>query len=425
MSDPHPAARLPRLRWRMYAILVAAYVLVYFHRMAPGVVANELQRAFDASSAALGGLAAAYFYVYAAMQLPAGVLADTWGTRRTVVAGNVVAALGAVLFASAGSLAQATLGRLAIGAGVSVVFVGLMKFNAVWFEGRHYGKVAGLTLLIGNLGSIAAAGPLAGLLVLVGWREVFVAVGALSLVLAVLTWVCVRDRPEDTGLPSLHAPPPATARPHWSGELLAVLRERRLWPVVVVQFGMIGGFYAFVGLWAVPLLERAHGLVRAAAAGYATTALVVFALGSLTLGGVSDRLGRRKPVLVAAVALYLAACLLLAAAPWAPGTGGYALFVALGLGAAGLTITFPLGRELGPPALAGMAISVVNSGAFIGTALMQPLFGALLDVTGGFAAGLWLLAAGAALALVAALATTETRCRNLAAAPAVPVQRAP
>ena len=63
-----------------------------------------------------------------------------------------------------------------------------------------------------------------------------------------------------------------------------------------------------------------------------------------------------------------------------------------------------------------MAISVVNSGAFLGTALMQPLFGALVDRSGGFAAGLWLLAAGAVLALAAALACTETRCRNLAAA---------
>ncbi|HNI22061.1 MAG TPA: MFS transporter [Plasticicumulans sp.] len=416
MTEAHAAPGLSRLRWRMYALLVGAYVLVYFHRMAPGVVAGELQQAFEASAAALGGLAAAYFYIYAAMQLPAGVLADTWGTRRTVVAGSIVAALGAVLFASAGSLAQATLGRLAIGAGVSVVFVGLMKFNAVWFEGRHYGKVAGLTLLIGNLGSIAAAGPLAGLLALVGWREVFTAIGGLSLVLAALTWQFVRDRPEEAGLAPLHVLPPAAARPHWSKELAAVLRERRLWPVVLVQFGMIGGFYAFVGLWAVPLLERAHGLARPAAAAHVTTALAVFALGSLTLGGLSDRLGRRKPVLVGAVGLYLLACLALAAAPWTPGGGGHALFAALGLGAAGLTITFPLGRELGPPALAGMAISVVNSGAFLGTALMQPLFGALVDRSGGFAAGLWLLAAGAGLALAAALACTETRCRNLAAA---------
>jgi len=99
MTEPHAAPGLSRLRWRMYALLVGAYVLVYFHRMAPGVVAGELQQAFEASAAALGGLAAAYFYIYAAMQLPAGVLADTWGTRRTVVAGNIVAALGAVLLA--------------------------------------------------------------------------------------------------------------------------------------------------------------------------------------------------------------------------------------------------------------------------------------------------------------------------------------
>src|SRR5450756_2407048 len=75
-----------------------AFVLAFFHRLAPGAIAGELQQAFGTSSASLGLLAATYFYVYFAMQVPSGILADTLGPRRLFTAGALVAGAGSVLF---------------------------------------------------------------------------------------------------------------------------------------------------------------------------------------------------------------------------------------------------------------------------------------------------------------------------------------
>ena len=292
-------------RWSIYAILVVTYMLAFFHRMAPAVISADLMAAFQTSGAALGSLAAMYFYIYTGMQIPAGVLADTLGARVTVTAGSLVAGVGSLIFGMAGSFATASLGRALVGLGVSVVFVGLFKSNSVWFSDRNFGMISGLTLLLGNLGAISSAGPLAGVLRSYSWRNVFVVLGVATLVLALLTALLVRNRPEDMGLPSLremegklsHSPRDR----HWAGDLKSVLGTWAAWPGLWVGMGMVGSMLAFVGLWAIPFLRDVHGLGRSAGAVYTTTSLAGFAVGSMLAGWLSDRMGRRKPVILAAV----------------------------------------------------------------------------------------------------------------------------
>lgn len=427
----HDIARFERVRWRIYAVLVAAYMLAFFHRFAPAMVSAELSQAFGISAAALGSLAAMYFYIYTAMQIPAGVLADTLGSRFAVTLGNIVAGAGSVVFGLAESFATASTGRFLVGLGVSVVFVGLMKSNSVWFSERRYGTISGLTLLLGNLGAIAATGPLALMLLHVDWRALFVVLGLVAIGLGVVSWWVVRDRPEDLGFPSVremeghaaHAP----RTQHWVHDLRAVLANRRLWPGFVYDFGVAGSLFGMLGLWAVPLLRDLHGLSRGEASMYTTLATAAFALGCLAAGSLSDRLRRRRPVLQAGATVYLLVCLTLLFLPWAPGPVALGLFALLGLSAGSFVVAYAHAKEVTAPALAGMAIALVNTGLFLGTALFQPLFGwgmdlgwdgRLLDGVPVYAGadyrrGLWLLAGFAALAAAASCFLVETSCRNI------------
>ncbi|NWG87842.1 MAG: MFS transporter [Hydrogenophilaceae bacterium] len=304
MLSPQDYARFQRVRWTVYALLVVSYMLVYFHRMAPGVVAADLMQAFHTTGAQLGSLAAMYYYVYTAMQLPSGILADTLGPRISVTVGAVVAGVGSILFGLAPDLATASAGRFLVGLGVSVVFVGLMRSNTVWFSERRYGLVSGLTLFLGNLGSILAAGPLAALLLWFSWRNVFVAAGLASLLLALLTFLFVRNRPEDAGFPSVRAmageAEHALSERHWWHDLKAVLGNRKVWPGFWVNFGVTGSLFAFAGLWGVPLMRDLFGLTRGEASLYTTAALAGFAVGTFFMGWLSDRLHRRRPVILGA-----------------------------------------------------------------------------------------------------------------------------
>lgn len=149
--------------------------------MAPGVVSEYLMGAFQTSGSELGALSKIYFFVCAFMQVPSGVIADTFGTRMSVINGNLVAGTGSIVFGLSGSFAMACLGRFLVGLGVSVVFVSIMKSNSVWFYERVFAFMSGITLLVGNLGSVLAAGPLAALLTTFAWRNVFMGIGAFKL----------------------------------------------------------------------------------------------------------------------------------------------------------------------------------------------------------------------------------------------------
>lgn len=436
-TQDHPAYDLSRFalaRWSIFAILILAYMLVFFHRMAPAVVAADLMRTFGITGAALGSLAAMYFYVYTVMQIPAGILADTLGARATVAAGNLVAGTGSILFGLAGTFWEASVGRGLVGLGVSVVFVGLFKSNSVWFSERNYGLVSGLTLLFGNVGAISSAGPLAALLEVYSWRSVFIALGIGTMFLAALTLLAVRNRPEDLGFPSVREmdgqPAHRERQQHWRQQLRGVVTTRAVWPAFWVDLGMVGSMLAFVGLWAIPYLRDVHGLARSAAAVYTTMALAGFALGSLGAGWFSDRIGRRRTVIVVGTLGYALTCAAFALLSWTSPWVGMALFASLGFFSGGFIVTFAAAKEVVPPASAGMAVGLVNTGLFLGAACMQPLFGWAMDLfwqgqvsagvrvyaVGNYRLGFLLMIGFALLAVVGAIRVRETHCRNLTVA---------
>lgn len=425
MLSPAQQAQLQRLRWTAFIVVGLAFVLSFFHRFAPAAIASDLQAAFQIHSAALGGLAATYFYVYTLMQIPTGVLADTLGPRRIVAAGGVIAGLGSLLFGLADSFSLATVGRLLVGLGVSVTFIALLKLNAVWFNERHFGTLTGLTILLGNLGAVLAASPLAWALGHISWREVFVVIGLLSLFLAWLAWWLVRDNPSQVGLPSLRELDGKTAHPahhgHWYDGLMHVAGNRATWPGFFVNLGVSGTLFAFAGLWAVPFLTQGHGWDRTTATAHTSILLAAFAIGAFFIGTLSDRLGRRKPVVIITCGLYLTTWIPLLFG-WELQSGwSHALFFLMGLGAAGFTLTWACAKEVNRHALSGMATSLVNTGAFLGAAILQPLVGWAIDHAAEgsgpplnlthYQVGVAVLTVFALFGWMASFALRETNCR--------------
>lgn len=428
--------RFVRMRWTIFALLVTAYVLAFFHRVAPGVMTGELMLAFNTSAATLGSLSAMYFYIYAAMQLPSGVLADRLGARVTVGAGSLVAAAGSLLFGLAPDFGSAALGRLLTGFGVSVAFVGLLKSNTVWFPAERFAMISGAVMLVGNLGSIFAAGPLAAIVSVVPWRHVFIGASAVSLMLSLLIFAFVRNRPQDAGLQPLPAThhSPAIDEQHWLRDLWTVLRNRDAWPGFWALFGVGGCFMAFAGLWGVPLLRDVFGLTRGAAALYTTAALATGALGSFAAGWISDHLRLRRPVIISSLALATLGWLGLAALPWGPGWLGFLLYMMVGGGTAGVVVNYAAIKELMPPGVSGMAMALANTGVFAGAAFMQPAFGWTMDLSWDgsmvdgvrhyawtdYRNGLWLSFGVALLGLVSAFFIREPRRHEPAIVDAMP-----
>ena len=280
-------------------------------------------------------------------------------------------------------------------------------------------------MLIGNLGSVLAGAPLSALAQATGWRGVFVGVGVLSLVLAALCWLIVRDRPEQEGAAPVAAP--RFDRTVLFNSLLSVVRNRATWPAILVNTGLCGAFFTFAGLWTVPYLMQVHEMTRPVAASHLSLWFGGFAVGCFFIGTLSDRIGRRKPVLIIASHLYVALWLIWLSGVAMPLAASYALFAVMGLSTAGFSLTWACAKEVNPPLLSGMSTSVANMGGFFAGALLQPLVGWLMDLgwKGEMLAGarLYDLAAwrGGVLvvtlcAVIGAIASwriVETRCRNI------------
>jgi hypothetical protein len=180
---------------------LGAYLLSFFHRVAPAAISGDLQSAFEIGGAQLGTLAATYFYVYTLMQIPTGVLADTLGRARSSRSGRPHRRFGSLLFGLAPSFELAFAGRTLVGFGVSVAFIAMLKLIAVWYEENRFATLVGAMMFLGNVGTMTAGTPLAWGAQAAGWRAVFVAIGVLSLLIGAAAWFLVQDRPGEKGAP--------------------------------------------------------------------------------------------------------------------------------------------------------------------------------------------------------------------------------
>jgi sugar phosphate permease len=426
--SPYPPLRLAWLIWGLASLF---YVIGFFHRLAPAVMTRELMQDFDISAAALGNLSGFYFYSYWLMQIPTGVLADSWGPRRLLTFGALGSAVGAILFALSPGMVLACIGRLLIGGCVAVAYVVTLKLAVNWFPIRYFSMISGLGLLAGILGAVTAGVPLRLLIDGLGWRPVMLSAAAVTGLLAAVTWALVRDDPSERGYRS-HAvrptrPEASTRVSAWAG-IVQVFRYANIWLLFFIPASLVGSVLTFCGLWGVPYLTTHYGLSTAQAASLTSLLMICWAAASPVFGWLSDRVGRRKPLMILGQILAGLGWALILMVPGHSSTILTILTAATGVCSASFIICWSLAKESVPTHLAGTVSGVINMGIMLGPTLLQPAVGWMLDrrwegaVREGvrvysleaFQAAFGLMLAWILLALVLLGFTRETACRQAA-----------
>ncbi len=377
-----------RFRWLIFAILAGAYLLVYFHRLSMSVVADDLTRDFQTSASVIGLLGSLYFYIYAAMQIPAGLLSDSWGPRKTVSFFLLIAAVGSVIFGLSPNIGVAFIGRAMVGLGVSMVFIPTMKILSQWFWAREFAFMTGILNAVGGCGALVATWVLALAGERIGWRLSFEFIGFITFLIVILAWIIVRDRPEEKGWPSLaeidgleEAWPQVEEIPLWRG-VRRVVTEKYFWPVAVWFFFDCGLFFGFGGLWAGPYLKHVYGLTKNEAGAVLSMIAWGMIFGSPILGLLSDRIfkSRKKIIRAAAFVLAIDMAVLLILPDGLPRPVLYLVFLVLSVCASSIVvISFTTTKELFPVEIAGTSTGMVNIFPFLGGAVFMPLLGRILD----------------------------------------------
>lgn len=380
-------------RWAIFGVLSIIYFLACLHRISPTVIAGDLVEEFGADATALGVMASAYFYLYAAVQPPVGMLSDTLGPRAVTTVFAVIACAGVLVFGFAPSMGVATAGRALVGIGVGGVFIPGLKIFSRWFKKTEFAAITGVFLAFGNAGNLSASLPLTYLVVMLGWRMSFYAIGVITLAMALCAWLILRDKPEDKGWEAIEPQPGPAADDALDipadisafKRLSMVLGNPGFWMVTMSYFFFGGPALTFQGLWAVPYLIDVHGYSRMAAGGMLMLLPLGFVIGAPAIGFLADRLKfGRKQVILCSVGLALACWsvfLFTSAKP--PSIIIGPLFLIIGIcGGGTLSLYFAITKELFPAWLTGTAIGLMNPAAFLGTALFQPFTGRLMDIVG-------------------------------------------
>jgi MFS family permease len=355
----------------MWALAAAFYLVAIFHRMSLGVASLDAAERFGVSTSAIALLSTVQLAVYLAMQIPAGLLADRLGPRRSLTLGLLAMGVGELLFAFSPTLAPAVVGRALVGAGDACMFLNVLRVAALWLPPRRYALAAALTAACGAFGQLLSTAPLSAALSDVGWTPTFAASGVLTAVLAILAVNRLQDRPAGAAVQS-HAAVLPTLLKAWR----APATRHGLW----VHFALMAPFVTLTGLWAFPYLVEDQSLGRGTAAGLLAGAVLAFGLSAPVLASLVGRRPQRRGPLTSAAALILAAGLALLVG-WPGGHPPVEVIAAVlclcGIGGAASMLAFDLARE-GSPGAGGSASGMVNLGGFGAAIVAQSAIGLLV-----------------------------------------------
>jgi sugar phosphate permease len=405
--------------WLVWGLAAAFYFSDYMARVAPGVMHRYLQIDFGINEAGFGILTASFYIPYILMQIPVGLTVDRLSIRWLLTIMSLVTAFGCCVFGLADGLLMASIGRMLIGFSAAFAFVCSLRLATSWFPPTMLGLLAGLTQALGMLGAAAGEAPVSFLVSNVGWRHSMLIIAFLFIALAGLLYQFIQDRPG-----SHRHEAGAAKRITILQSLKIILSSRQTW-LNALYAGFLFGPTAVIGEAIGPAyLQFGRGL-GAHAAAFATGLIFIgWGISGPLSGWLSDRMGRRKPLMILSAACGVVFTTLFVFLPNLSQTNAYLLFFVFGLTNTGVAIAYAVSTELHDRNVVGTSIAFTNMTSIFVGALLQPLVGRLVDMVSGsraynvetlllsdFQAGLKILPLCSLVALILAFTVKETYCK--------------
>lgn len=409
----------PLLPWVVWGVAALCYAIAIVNRSSLAALGPAAQEHFEIDATTLALFPMIQLIVYAALQIPVGVLLDKVGSSSMILGGALLMVLGQVMLATVHNVELAILARVLVGAGDACTFISVMRLLPEWFALRQLPTVSQLTGLIGQAGQLVSVAPLALLVSLTGWTNGFLGLAAVGLLVTILGALVLRNRPGDgtlaermtgrTGKLSRDGrglagalPTGAVAMAPPSTEMIPVIREprvrglnswhqaRRLLRIPGVRLAYWVHFTSpftstvFLLLWGTPFLVGGIGLSAPAAGGLLSLTVLSSMCAGLVLGPISSRFLERR-VWVNLGIVFAIVTVWIAVLVW-PGTPPtwllVVLLVVMPLGGPASMISFEVLRSHTPRSFAGFATGLVNTAGFTSALLVILLVGLVLDMQG-------------------------------------------
>ncbi len=421
VSYPTASKKQLNYSWLIWGLAATFYFSDYMARVAPTVMHRFLQMDFGINEAGFGILTASFYIPYILMQIPVGLTVDRVSVRYILTLMSLATALGCVVFGLANGLMVASIGRMLIGFSAAFAFISALRLATSWFPPAMLGLLAGLTQALGMLGGAAGQMPVSFLVGAVGWRHSMLIIAFVFIILAGLLYQYVQDRPnikpvalkKETSLTILES-------------LRIILSNRQTW-INALYAGFLYAPSAVLGEAIGPAyLQYGRGMPVHAAAFATGLIFIGWVFGGPLSGWFSDKIGRRKPMMIASAMCGLSIMLILIYYPNLSTVSVYFLLFLFGFTNTGVAIAYAVSTELHERVVVGTAIAFTNMASIFVGASAQPLVGRLVDYISGprgyhvellalsdFQFGLRILPVCSLIALILAFLVKETYCHPL------------
>lgn len=397
--------------WFVWLLASSFLFYKYVLQVSPSVMTADLMSAFQLNGEGLGNLAACYFYGYLSMQLVVGMLLDRFNAKWLIAFAISICALGAIVFSGAQTWPQAASGRLLIGIGGAFSAVGTMKLISIWFAPKRFALVSGLMMTVGMLGGVGGEAPLANYVNAVGWRDAIYMCGLFGFILAIVFALCVSGTTK------------TSAKTNEKRSIKHLLQSHQAWLIAIYSGLAFAPISAFAGLWGVPFLMAKCQLDRELSAHIISLIFIGFAIGAPLAGWISDKINRRKPIMIVGTGFSLGLILIILYSPiyseWLL-AGAMLLF---GFFTSFFFVSFAMIKEIMPAVLAGSAIGFINTFNALLGAVSEPLIGRVLDTvhpltdhnftTSDYSLAFLILPGMLIIALMLQLFIRESYCRSI------------
>ena len=409
-----------------FALGTLFFAYAFTQRVAPSVMTTELMRDFAVGGAALGGLSAWYFYTYALIQMPVGLLTDRFGPRKLMSAAMLLCCVVTLGFAWSETLLTASVARALVGATVGFGFVGTLAIAGYWFPPARFAMLAGVLQAAGMCGGMLGQAPVRLAVEQIGWRGTMVVMAVVAALLSVLLYLVIPRRPvRHAGADKSVGETAITPR---NNGFAAVVSNPQSWLCAATAFGISSVMLGFVGLWAIPWLTTTRNLARPEAAAIASALFLGWAIGAPIVGWLSDYICRRKPIIVIGLVGNVVFFSAIVLAGVTDKVLLSILFFTAGMFGSGMTILFGVMREVNAPASSATALGLLNMCLVGSGAVTQPLVGWFLDrnwagvmqdgariySSANYQSAFVVFWTANLIALLAVLFIRETRCRQVA-----------
>ena len=350
-----------RRAWAVWATAVFTYLVTVLHRGSMSVAGLQAAERFHISASALASFTVVQLTVYAAMQVPVGILLDRYGSKRLLIAASGLLFVAQSAFSLVDSYPAALAARAVLGVGDALVFISVLRVVMSWFPALRQPVMSQATGMLGGLGAIMSTVPMAAAFHAFGWTSTFAGASVLSLVTGVAVLFLIKDTPYDE---------PLRRAKQSLGEVRNNLR--RAWKEPGTRLGLWTHFTtSFSGstfglLWGYPFLVQGQGLAPTTAA---AMLILPFYRSWIVLAVISGSVLMWTVVLLWPGHAPMPVLLLLIVVQAAGGPGSM-----LGLDYA---------RTFNPSTRFGAANGMVNTGGFIATLICIGMVGILLDASSG------------------------------------------